>query len=400
MLKFNPYDPAFNADPYPVYARMRAETPVYYNPDMNHWVLSRYDDVIAAHLDEETFTHKYGVLIEDMPGEPHEGPTALLHTPEPEHGLAKRLAGRLFGRPRMNALDIFIRKRAAELLEQAAAEAGGEEFDFVSKVTVTLPLDVISELLGIPEEYRATVHHLCNGILIRGTAEDATNAMNAMKQATGLFMKLSMERRANPRDDIISMLIADEVEDEEGVKRSMSDVEIAIRFVEMALAGHETVAKAIPNGCMAFQKFPEQRRLLMEDRSLLTQAADEILRYDPPSQIQGRKTTRDVTIRGVTIPEGARVLLATASASRDPDAFPDADQFDITRPVGLKSHYFGYGGHKCLGIHLARQEIAIVFDELFTRFPDWEVFPDRVTRLILSNVRGVATLPMRLGKHA
>jgi len=184
------------------------------------------------------------------------------------------------------------------------------------------------------------------------------------------------------------------------VKHGLSDLEIAMRFVEMALAGHETVAKAIPNGAMAFEKFPEQRLKLMEDRRLLTQAADEIVRYDPPSQFQGRKTTRDVTIRGVTIPEGSRVLLATGSASRDPDAFPNADQFDISREIGLKNHYFGYGVHKCLGIHLARQEIAIAFDELFTRFPQWEVDPDRVTRLILTNVRGVATLPMRLGKHA
>jgi len=399
MLKFNPYDPAFNADPYPLYARLRAEAPVFYNPDMNHWVLSRYDDVIAAHRDEVSFTSKYGVLIEDFPGGGG-GPSPLIQMPEPEHGLAKRLVGRLFGRPRMEALDIYIRQRAAELLEQAAEEASGGEFDFVSKVTVKLPLDVISELLGIPGEYRDHVHHLCNGILIRGTAEDAANSMVAMQQATELFMKLAGERRANPRDDVISMLIADEVEDENGVKHGLSDLEIAMRFVEMALAGHETVAKAIPNGAMAFQKFPEQRLKLMEDRSLLTQAADEIVRYDPPSQFQGRKTTRDVTIRGVTIPEGSRVLLATGSASRDPDAFPNADQFDISREIGLKNHYFGYGVHKCLGIHLARQEIAIAFDELFTRFPQWEVDPDRVTRLILTNVRGVATLPMRLGKHA
>lgn len=399
MLQFNPYDPAFNADPYPTYARLRAEAPVFYNPDMNHWVLSRYDDVIAAHADEVTFTSKYGVLIEEIPGASG-GPSPLINMPEPEHGLAKRLVSKLFSRPRMNALDIYIRQRAGELLEQAAEEADGGEFNFVDKVTVKLPLDVISELLGIPEEYRAQVHHLCNGILIRGTAEEAANSMAALQQATGLFMTLAQDRRANPRDDVISMLIADEVVDENGVKHGLSDLDIAIRFVELALAGHETVAKTIPNGAMAFHKFPEQRRKLMEDRSLLTSAADEIVRYDPPSQMQGRTTTRDVTIRGVTIPEGARVVLATASASRDPDAFPNADQFDITRPVGLKSHYFGYGVHKCLGIHLARQEIAIAFDELFTRFPQWEVDPDRVTRLILTNVRGVATLPMRLGKHA
>jgi cytochrome P450 len=398
MLHFDPYDPDFNADPYPVYKRLREEAPVFFCENKNFWLLTRFQDVIAAHRDEVTFTSKYGITLDGPVEQVVRG--NLITMPEPEHGLAKRLVGRLFGRPRMIELDGFIRRRAAELLEEAGEKYGTDEFDFVDEITVRLPLDVISELLGIPEEYRDEVHHLCNGILIRGTADAAANSQAALMKIYGLFMRLAQERRANPRDDIISQLIADEVEDDQGVKRSLDDHEIAARFVEMALAGHETVAKAIPNGAMAFQKFPAQRQKLQEDRSLLMQAVDEIVRYDPPTQLQGRVTTRDVTLRGVTIPAMSRVILATASASRDPEGFSDPDSFDITRQIDIKSHYFGYGVHKCLGIHLARQEIAITFDELFNRFPDWQVDPDRVTRLILSNVRGVATLPIRLGAHA
>jgi cytochrome P450 len=398
MLHFDPYDPAFNADPYPVYKRFREEAPVFFCENKNFWLLTRFQDVIAAHRDEETFTSKYGITLDG----PVEQVTMgnLISMPEPEHGLAKRLVGRLFGRPRMIELDGFIRRRAAELLEAAGEKYGTGEFDFVSEITVQLPLDVISELLGIPEEYRDEVHYLCNGILIRGTADDAANSQAALQKIYGLFMGLAAKRRASPSDDIISQLIADEVEDDQGVKRRLNDHEIAARFVEMALAGHETVAKALPNGAMALQKFPGQRQKLKDDRSLLMQAVDEVVRYDPPSQMQGRVTTRDVTLHGVTIPAMSRVILATGSASRDPEGFPDPDNFDITRQIDIKSHYFGYGVHKCLGIHLARQEIAITLDELFNRFPDWQVDPDRVTRLILSNVRGVATLPIRLGAHA
>jgi len=399
MLHFDPYSTEFHHDPYPLYARLRAEAPVFHQKAMNFWVLSRYDDVVAAHADEATFTSKFGVTIENLGGSKGGGQTLITMT-EPDHGVAKRLVSKLFSRQRMAALDVFIRNRAVELLEQAAEEAGDGEFDFVGQFSVRLPLDVISELLGIPEEYRQEVHHLCNGVLIRGDAQDMANSMMDLQKIGALFIKLAQERRANPQDDVISMLIAQEVEGEDGVTHRLSDVEIGMRFVEMALAGHETVAKTIPNGAMAFQKFPDQRRNLLNDRKLLTQTVEEILRYDPPSHLQGRTTTREVTLHGVTIPTGARVMLATASATRDPDAFADPETFDITRESDIRSVYFGYGVHKCLGFHLARQEISIAFEELFNRFPDFEVDTDRATRLILSNVRGVATLPVRLGKHS
>jgi cytochrome P450 len=130
------------------------------------------------------------------------------------------------------------------------------------------------------------------------------------------------------------------------------------------------------------------------------QAVLEVLRFDPPSQLQGRWTTREVTLHGVTIPADRRVMLATGSATRDPRAFPNPDVFDIDRDHDSRTVFFGYGVHKCLGIHLAQREIAIAFEELYTRFPDWKVFPDRATRVAVTNVRGVAGLPIVLGQHA
>jgi cytochrome P450 len=196
------------------------------------------------------------------------------------------------------------------------------------------------------------------------------------------------------------MLIAEEVKDEHGGTHHMDDLEIAARFLEMGFAGHETVAKAIPNGAMAFHDFPEERERLRNDRSLLKNAVDEILRYDPPSQLQGRTTTSDVTLHDVTIPAGQKVMLVTGAATRDPRQFERADSFDITRPASdYLSVFFGFGVHKCLGIHLARQEIGVAFDELLNRFPHYQVDPARATRAILSNVRGVASLPIVLGRR-
>jgi cytochrome P450 len=216
-----------------------------------------------------------------------------------------------------------------------------------------------------------------------------------------IYTGLAADRRANPREDVISTLIAEEVKDEDGKPHRLDDFEIAVRFMEMGAAGHETVAKAIPNGAMAFHHFPAEHERLLNDRSLLRNAVDEILRYDPPSQLQGRTTTCDVTLHGVTIPAGQKVMLITGAATRDPRQFEEADRFDITRPVSdYLSVFFGFGIHKCLGIHLARQEIFVAFDELLNRFPNYRVHPDRATRAILSNVRGVASLPITLGQHA
>jgi cytochrome P450 len=397
MVEFNPYSREFSYDPYSIYAKLREEAPVYHNEAMKFWALSRYADVVAAHHDTATFSSAKGVTIE---GTEAAMPLLIVKDP-PDHSWAKGLVVKMFSRPRMQELEIFIRKRAAELLEEAYEKHGPDgEFNMVSEFSVQLPLSVIAELLGIPEEYRDEIHQLSNAIIYRGEDQDEQDAARATMRQIELYSGLAADRRANPREDVITMLINEEVTDEAGEKHRMSDFEIAVRFQEMGFAGHETVAKGIPNGAMAFHAFPDERKKLAADRSLLANAVEEILRFDPPSQLQGRATTKDVELHGVTIPAGEKVMLLTGSATRDPSAFAEPDTFDISRKADWRSIYFGFGVHKCLGIHLARQEIAIVFDELLTRFPDYEVDPSRITRAIMSNVRGVGTLPMRLGRHA
>jgi len=228
---------------------------------------------------------------------------------------------------------------------------------------------VISRLLDIPEEWREEYHHCLNSMLMRGEGHDQNTAMQTNQRLMEVFMALIQERRKKPRGDVISLLMETEVKDEGGTTRKLDDLEIAYRFNEMGAAGHETAAKAIANGAMAFSRSADQRQLLASNPALLPKAVHEILRLEPPSQLQGRTTSTDVTLHGVTIPKGQKVMLLTGSACRDERAFPEPDRFDITREPDKRSVYFGFGVHKCLGLYLATLEISVAFEELFKRYP-------------------------------
>jgi cytochrome P450 len=392
-MNFDPYDMDFANNPYPVYKYLRDESPVFYNEALNFWAISRYADVVEAHRDSETFSSAGGVSIEGIEA----GGSNLITKDLPEHRWHKMLVTKVFTRERMNGMEDFVRGLCVKLLEQAGQR---EEFDFVKDFAVRLPLDVISELIGIPEAYRNDIHHFANMALLRAGDVDPRDQWEAKRASDRTYLELVRERRANPRDDVITMLMETEVEDDQGVARRLTDKELAARFMELAIAGHETVAKTLPNGAMALERFPSERAKLLHDRALTPAAVEEILRFDPPSQLQGRTTTRDVELHGKTIPSGARTMLLTGAATRDERRFDDPDVFNVTRENDMTAIYFGYGIHRCLGIHLARLEIRVAFEELLARYPDFHVYPDRATRKVLSNVRGVDTLPCRPGAHA
>jgi cytochrome P450 len=189
-----------------------------------------------------------------------------------------------------------------------------------------------------------------------------------------------------------------EVEDDNGNVRSLDDNELASRFLELAFAGHETVAKLIPNGVIALSWYPDQRRELVADPGLMANAVEEMLRWDPPSHYQGRWTTRDVEMHGTVIPEGQRVILITASAVHDERKYPDPELFDIRRDID-RHVSFGLGRHLCLGASLARLETIVAFEELLKRFPDFTFDETGVERAYSSNVRGLAKLPLRIERY-
>ena len=393
MLVYNPYASENIENPYPIFKRLRDEAPVYHNPEMKFWTLSRYDDVCAAHRDPKRFISGEGITIE---AREKNRPLLILRDP-PDHSWHKALVTKVFTPGRMGALEPFIRETAIDLLE---AIKGKEEVDFVHDFTVELPLSVIGEMLDIPRENRREMHERINSSVARGADMDAAAAHQARIDQHLFFRNLVLHRRSTPRDDVIMLLMNTEVTDDNGATRRLSDDEIALHFTELAAAGHETVAKAIANGLLAMHRFPEQRKKLQADPSLIPAAVEELLRYDPPSQMQGRTTSEDITLHGVTIPKGERVMLLTGSATTDERAFDNPDVYDVERNLDQRSIYFGFGIHKCLGIHLARLEMKIALEELFTRYPDYEIFPEHSKRVGLTNLRGVTNLQMRPGAHA
>ena len=392
-MKLNPFSDEFLADPYPIFKYLRDHEPVHYNDELNFYAFARYADIVAALRDSETYSSAGGVSLDGAGA----GTGMLLVKDNPEHFGHKNLAFGVFTQQRMLSLENFARARCVELLEEAGAK---EECDAVEDFSVRLPLTVISEMIGIPEELRAPIHHFAEILMVRNADLDMASVYQARKDADETLKELIRLRRKTPRDDIITLLMTTPLKDASGELRYLNEEELTDRFLELAVAGHETVAKAIPNAMVLFNRFPGEMQKVLDDRSLMSNAVEETLRYEPPAQTQARTTTRPAEVLGVKIPAKARVLLLTASAMRDERKFENPEIFDVRRENEVASIYFGYGMHRCLGIHLARMEIRVAMEELLRRFPKFQTFPERGTRRAMANVRGYSTLPVRFGAHA
>jgi cytochrome P450 len=389
MVEYNPFDHAIVDDVFAVYRQLRDESPVYHNAEVDFWALSRFDDVMAAHLDPATFSSAHGVTIEGL----DQGQPFLIVKDPPEHTWHRKIVSRVFTPRRISGLEAFIRQTAANLLDE---HLGSDGFDVVTEFSFRLPLDVIGALIDIPPELRIEVHEKSDVLAARDGREIRPDAaVEASAALVRLFTELVAERRRNPGDDVISMLMQTEVQDEDGETRMMPDEELGFRFLELAFAGHETVAKLIANGIVALAWYPDARRSLVEDQSLIPGAVEEMLRWDPPSHYQGRWTTRDVQIRGRTIPAGSRVVLLTGSAGHDERKYDEPELFDIYRSID-RHVSFGFGIHLCLGAALARLETRIGFEEFLKRFPDFAIAEAGVVRQYSSNVRGLQNLPVVL----
>jgi cytochrome P450 len=386
VLVYDPYDPVIVHNPFPLYERLREEAPVYRNEGLGFWALSRYDDVVEGHLDHETYSSAQGVTIE---GEEAATPLLIVKDP-PEHTLHRRIVAPLFTPRRIAGLEPFIRGTAVRLLDELI---GRDQFEFVHDFAIQLPMHVISELLDIPRELRGEIVHL-GELVASGLGRDASpEEAEAAKGLAVLLTGLARDRRANPGGDIVSMLMTSPVDDGAGGTRLPGDDELGTRFMELAFAGHETVAKLISNAVIALAWYPGERARVEADRSLLPKAVEEALRWDPPSHYQGRTTTREVTLHDVTIPRGQRVLLMTGAALHDPRQFPDPERYQPDRV--LERHVgFGLGRHLCLGSSLARMETRIALDELLKRYQDWDLVEGGAVRAMQGNLRGLKELQL------
>jgi cytochrome P450 len=290
---------------------------------------------------------------------------------------------------RIGELVAMIRRIACVYL---VALVGRPRFDAVKDFTARLPIDVISTLLGIPEADRLMVQERSNLMLHRepGNPMPTREAIESQGQLIGYMSELIADRRRQPKQDLMSRLVEVELE-EDGVRERLSDDDIRAFFTLLATAGNETVTKLLATALHLLWENPDQRRALIADPGLIPNAVEETLRFDPPSQYQGRVTTRHVEIHGKTIPAGAKLLLINGASGRDERKFPEPDRYDVRREIDLHLG-FGYGRHVCLGAFLARMESKIALEEFLVRFPDYEIPEGGVERMHSSNVRGFSGL--------
>jgi cytochrome P450 len=392
-LYWDPYDADIERNPYETWRRLRDEAPVYRNEKLDFYALTRFDDVEAAHRDPHTFSSKRGTVLEIM-GPDLSRTGQMIFLDPPEHTSLRQLVSRAFTPRRVSELEHRVRELCAELLDPLV---GASEFDYVQDFGDHLPSMVISSLLGLPRADQREVRGMVDGMfhIEPGVGIVNETAMNAAAEVSRYIAGELERRRGDPTDDLLTALVQAEIVDEHGVVRRMTESETVEFAILLFVAGTETVGRLLGWAAVVLADNVGQRKELAADSSLLPKAVDELLRYEAPSGIQGRWTTKDVELHDKVIPKDSKVLLVTAAAGRDERAFPDPDRFDIHR--SSQPHVsFGYGIHFCLGAALARLEGRIALEETLKRFPTWEVDHARAERLHTSTVRGYTKVPIHV----
>jgi cytochrome P450 len=390
-LYYDPYDRSIDADPYPVYRRLREEAPLYYNEQHDFFAVSRFDDVQQGLVDRETYSSARGSVLEFIKADIEIPPGIVIFEDPPLHTVHRGLLSRVFTPRRMSALEPKVRQFCARALDPLVG-AGG--FDFVADLGAQLPMRTIGMLLGVPETDQEAARDRADASLRTAPGQPMDVTADNIGQAD-FFADYIDWRADHPSDDLMTDLLHAELEDENGTKRRLSRDEVLMYVSVVSGAGNETTNRLIGWMGKVLADHPDQRRELVEDRSLVPNAIEELLRFEPPTPHVARYVTRDVELHGETMPAGSALMCLSGSANRDDRKHPDADRFDIHRESG---HHltFGYGIHYCLGAALARLEGRVALDEVLARFPEWEVDSDNARRAPTSTVRGWDALPVTI----
>lgn len=384
-IRYDPFDPVTQADPYPTYRALRDDCPVYWSGPSHSWVLSRHADVGAALDDPATFSSARGIY----PTPRGVDMTRLflpmmIMTDPPRHSQLRALVSRAFTPRRIARLEEGVDTLAGRLLDEATTGSG---CDLVEAVAGPLPAMVIADLLGVPVEDRSQFRAWSTALVQASPAEGLGGpGMAAAAALYGYFETFLEQRRQDPRDDLLSDLVQAEADGQR-----LSKDELLGFCLLLLVAGHETTSNLIGNGTVVLAQHPAARQRLRADPTLIPQAVEELLRYDSPVQGLSRTLTQDVTLHDTVLAEGDSVLLLYGSANRDERAFADPDLFDLDRAAG-RQLAFGHGIHFCLGAALARLEARIAFAGLLRRTPDWQVDLTHATRLTSGPIRGYASL--------
>jgi cytochrome P450 len=393
-VQFNPMDPAFVADPYPTYHRLRAEDPVHHSP-LGFWVMTRYSDVMAMLRDPRLIKEPIAAFVAARFGLAVPPPglgLSMLDRDPPDHTRLRGLVSKAFTPKALESLRPHIQQIVDDLLADAA---GKGQMDLIEEFAYPLPVRVICEMLGVPvkdhERFKAWGLDIARGldaIMLPPDSEVGQRSVSGRRALAEYFRELITERRAAPRDDMLSALIAAE---EAGDK--LNEEELLATCILLLVAGHETTVNLIGNGTLALLRHPDQRQKLRENPGLIVTAVEELLRFDGPVQRTARIPSEDLTIGGRTIPKGEMVMPFLGAADRDPTQFPDPDRLDITR-ADNRHIAFGMGIHFCLGAPLARMEGQIAINTLLARLPKLALATDKPQFRQSLTLRGLQALPV------
>ncbi len=396
-LVLDPYDYDFHEDPYHYYRRLRDEAPLYRNDALNFWAVSRHRDVREGFRNSTTLSNRDGVSLDPVSRGPHASKTmSFLAMDDPDHLRLRTLVSKGFTPRRIRELEPRVTEialRHLEIMLDKATSGGTPTVDYIAEFAGKLPMDVISELMGVPDTDRDRLRTMADGVMHRedGVTDVPAAAIEAALNLIVYYQEMIAERRRKPTEDLTSALLAAEIDGDR-----LTDEEVLGFLFLMVIAGNETTTKLLGNAAYWGHKNPDQLTSLYDDVSRVPLWVEETLRYDTSSQILARTVSGELTLHGTTIPVGDILLLLPGSAHRDERAFDNPDDFLIGRDIGPKLLSFGSGAHFCLGAHLARMEARVALTELFTRIRGFQVDEANAVRVHSSNVRGFACLPMSL----
>jgi hypothetical protein len=392
-VRYSPYDYQIHEDPYPTYARLREEAPLYRNDELDFWALSRHEDVLTGFRNPAQLSNRFGVSLDPAAYGPdaHRAMSFLALDP-PDHTRMRSLVSKAFTPRRVAELEDGIRTLAVEHVDAAVARG---TFDFVADFAGLLPMDVISETIGVPRSDRAELRRLADLLMhrVEGFNDVPPEGVEAAFAMAGYFDEMVRSRRARPAEDLTSALLGADL----GGDRLIDDEIISFLFL-MVVAGNETTTKLLANAWYWGWRFPDERAKVLADPGRIPDWVEETLRYDTSSQMLLRVTTGDVELHGTVLPDGERVLLLVGSANRDPRVFAQPDRYDLDRDTS-KLVSFGSGRHFCLGAALARLEGRVGLQELLKRIDQYEIDADGAERVHSINVRGFARLPTTVSVH-
>ncbi len=391
-VHWDPYNPNYFKDPYPVFRRLRQEAPVYHNEEHGFYALSHHVDVERGLKDWETFSSARGGIMEIIKANAEFPASLFIFQDPPKHTAFRALAQRMITPKRMASLEGQMRAFCAQHLDPLV---GSDRFDIIADLGSKMPMKVICGLLGIPEKDQEAVRKSGDDRL-RTEAGKPMNFDVAVHTEGADYNEYIDWREKNPSDDMMTELLRAEFKDDQGVQRKLTRDEILAIVNMVAGAGNETTNRLIGWMGKELSDHPDQRRAIVANPTLIPQVIEETLRYQPPGPSVGRYVTRDVEVKGVKIPKGSIALMLVGSANRDEARYVNGDSYDIHREQ--RPHLgFGYGVHACIGAQLARIEGRVALDEILKRFPDWEVDYDHAELASTSTVRGWETLPVFVG---